>query len=432
MKRYFIVTLLLLLATIVVACAQAEPTLVPTATPIATPTPEPTPTFIPTPPSMATATLTAEGIFLSRTLDKIAIDVVQMRDLEPLQEVDRNFMTREELSAFFVEELEEDREDISRGQELLAILNLIPSYMDLYRLYLDLLGEQVAGLYDTEEEKLYVIGNAEDFGPSEEVTFAHEYVHALQQQHFDIHALAESLEDDSEASAALSALIEGDASILQLQYMFSSLSQEGLGELFQAGEDSPVLDQAPYTVQQLLFYPYDEGVAFVTALLDTGRLDAVNQAYSNPPVSTEQILHPEKYFENEKPMSVSLPDLETTLGPGWSQIDSDVAGEFLLRTYLETGSERTIAAAAAAGWGGDRYILLRGPQNERMLVLIIIWDAEEDAREFFDVALAPLEGSPNKQFVGIYEDRTLLIVAPTEAHIEAVRLQIPIFSLRIF
>jgi len=246
-KRYFILALLLLLATIGVVCAQAEPTPIPTATPTAGPGSELTPTSTSTPIAMptiiitttATATPTAEEIFLDRTLDKIAIDVVQMRELEPLQEVDRNFMTREELSAFFVEELEEDREDISKGQELLAILNLIPSYMDLYRLYLDLLGEQVAGLYDTEEEKLYVIGDAEDFGPSEEITFAHEYVHALQQQHFDIHALAESLEDDSEASAALSALIEGDASILQLQYMFSSLSQEGLGELFQAEEDSP-------------------------------------------------------------------------------------------------------------------------------------------------------------------------------------------------
>ena len=83
---------------------------------------------------------------------------------------------------------------------------------------------------------------------------------------------------------------------------------------------------------------------------------------------------------------MSLPDLVTDLGAGWSQTDSNVMGEFSLRTYLETGVGENFAAIAAAGWGGDRYILLRNAQDERVLVMLIDWDTEKDAQEFINVA----------------------------------------------
>jgi len=93
----------------------------------------------------------------------------------------------------------------------LSILGLIPADTDLFELYLNLFTEQVLGLYDPETDQLYVIADRGEFGPLEESTLAHEYVHALQQQHFDIQSLGESAEVDLDASVALSALVEGDA-----------------------------------------------------------------------------------------------------------------------------------------------------------------------------------------------------------------------------
>ncbi|MFC1919601.1 hypothetical protein ACFLWX_02275 [Chloroflexota bacterium] len=306
---------------------------------------------------------------------------------------------------------------------MLAILNLIPEDMDLYQFFLDLYTEQVIGLYDSDTEKMYIISYAESFGPEDKVTYAHEYVHALQQQHFDIRSLEEAAGEDSEALAALDALLEGEATIFGFLYAYAFMSEQEQEELLQPGEDSPIFDQAPHAIQRSFIYPYVEGTAFVTALLETGMLDAINEAYAKPPVSTEQILHPEKYFDDETPLPVIMPDVVAGLGTGWSEIDSDVLGEFSLRVYLETATEEEVAADAAAGWGGDRYILLKGPQDERVLVAQIVWDSEEDAQEFSEVALAPLEGTLNERFLDVEGDQTLLIIAPTEELIEIVRAQ---------
>ena len=337
-------------------------------------------------------------------------------------------MTRSELEAFLIEELEgEDREETLQTQEVLSILGLIPDGMDLYQLVLDLHTELVLGLFDDETEMMYVVGDLEALGPTEETTFAHEYVHALQQQHFDIHALHETVEEDSEAHAALSALIEGDAYLLTFQYMVDFLSARELAEALDGGEESPIFDQAPYAVRQLFLFSPLEGIAFVRSLLAEGGLDAVNNAFSNPPVSTEQVLHPEKYRLDERPAPVTLPDIAGALGVGWSQIDTDVLGEYFLRTYLETGIAQGAAAAAAAGWGGDRYVLLRGPQDQRAFLALTAWDTEEDARQFFEVALAPLRGISHQSYADIHEDQVLLIIAPSQGLIDALRAQLPGF-----
>ena len=141
-------------------------------------------------------------------IGEIAANVVLLRELEPLRDVDRTFITRAELEAFLVGELEE----------------------------------------------LYVISELERFGPNEEVTFAHEYVHALQQQYFDIYTLGKRVEEDSDAGAALSALIEGDAYLMTFEYINGFLSPQEQQEVFESGGGSPVLDGGPYAVQKLFFF----------------------------------------------------------------------------------------------------------------------------------------------------------------------------------
>ena len=144
-------------------------------------------------------------------------------------------------------------------------------------------------------------------------------------------------------------------------------------------------------------------------------------------MTTEQALHPEKYRQEEEGRSVFLPDLAGALGAGWVQVDDQVLGEHFLRTYLETGASKRAAATAAAGWGGDRYLLLEGPEQQRLFAALIVWDTQADAREFAAAALAPLAGVPRQRYAGVDGARVLLIVAPSAELVRTVRTQFPGF-----
>ena len=110
----------------------------------------------------------------------------------------------------------------------------------------------------------------------------------------------------------------------------------------------------------------------------------VNQIYARPPVSTKQILHPTKYKAGEDPILVSLPAGTSLIQEGWEVVMEDVFGEFLLRTYLETGLPRLQSIRAASGWGGARFRLLKDDSGGRALAAVFVWNTAIDAGEFFE------------------------------------------------
>jgi hypothetical protein len=352
--------------------------------------------------------------------------VVEIRGLDPLNTIVPKFMTREQLADTLREDLEESREDIRNSQELLKVMGLIPQDAVLYDMLLSLYGEQVVGFYDTETEELYMIKGIAELTPLDELTLAHEYTHALQQQHFDIHTMSESVEDDSEAEAALGALLEGDATTVQVEYMLTYLTPEQRQEIFSGSGDSPIFDASPYVLKQSLLFPYSEGAGMVNALFFSGEWEGINNAYGSPPVSTEQVLHVEKYLEGEMPVKVALPDIALALGQEWDMVYEDVMGEFFLRTYLETRISPNLAARAAAGWGGDRFNLMAGPQGEQALIALLEWDSERDAREFFD-ALDSSNSAPGEGFLGIDGDRVLWVFSPSLATTDEIVSLFPEF-----
>ena len=366
---------------------------------------------------LATPTPSPLDAVFSQILDRVS----DIRGLEPLAAIHPMFMTREQMVATLREDLDESREDILDSQALMRLLGLVPEDGDLYQMLLDLYSEQVIGFYDPETEELYVIKGIEEITPMDAVTLAHEYTHALQQQHFDIHSLMEEVEDDSEAEAALVALIEGDATMVQFEYLSTYLTSQERQEVLSSGGDSPVFDGSPYVLQQSLLFPYSQGLLLVNSLMSFGEWSGVNSAYRDAPVSAEQVLHPEKYLEREMPVPVSLPDVATALGQGWEEVYGDVMGEFFLRTYLETRTGSRAAALAAAGWGGDRFGLLEGPNGEQALVVLLAWDSERDAQEFFD-AMDSSDSVQVEGFLGIQDDRVLWVLSPSRAIADSIRL----------
>lgn len=400
---------LLLLLLVPIACGKnAEPTptqvvAVPvslTATPPPSPTPQPTATPVPpTPaasptfdpgeailPTVAAATRTPTPVVseFNRQIQDIETSVTTLRVLFSLRPVAKAFITREELADRLVEDLEEEREDIEKQDALLTALGVIGPGESLHDLYLALYQEGVLGFYEPKEEKLYVVQDEPSLQPQDVLTYAHEFVHALQQQHFDIQAGLDAREDQSDRQAAYSALLEGDATLAESVYMFNHMTEEERTAAQQsANVDLETFFAAPHLIQRLFVFPYIEGTQFVLSLARSEEgWAAVDAAFADPPESTEQILHPEKYAIGEGPVDVVLPDIAVTLGEGWMEASTGTLGEFLIMAYLETYLPEQAAAQAAAGWNGDTYAVLAEPEGKTVLVIVSSWDLFQDADEF--------------------------------------------------
>jgi hypothetical protein len=400
---------LLLLVLVPIACGKnAEPTPTqvvavpasPTATPIPSPTPEPTatpvpPTPEPTPtfdpgeailPTVVAATRTPTPVVseFDRTLAEVEANITTVRVLFSLRPVDKAFITREELAVRLEEDFEENREETERQDVLFTALGVIGPDVSLYDLYLALYQEGVLGFYEPKEEKLYVVQDEPSLRPQDVLTYAHEYVHALQQQHFDIQAGLDAREGQEDRRAAYAALVEGDATLAESVYMFNHMSEEERTAAQQsANVDLEAFFAAPHLIQRVFVFPYLEGAQFVLTLARSeDGWAAVDKAFANPPESTEQVLHPEKYASGEGPVDVVVPDIAAALGEGWTEAATGTLGEFMIMAYVETYLPEQNAAQAAAGWDGDTYAVLAGPEGKTVLAIVSSWDLFQDADEF--------------------------------------------------
>lgn len=317
-------------------------------------------------------------------LRRIEESVARIRGLQPVAEVPLAFLDRERVRQYFQESFDREYTPDERVQDrkLLAQLGLIPRDMDLAATLVDLLGEQVVGFYDDDQRRMTLVGQAAGLGPDDRITFAHEFTHALQDQHYGLKALNPPDSDDDDRSLAIQALVEGDATLVMQLWATQSLSPRELDQAARSGGDDRKLRQAPLVLRVELLFPYSEGLRFVQRLYERGGYGAVDQAFRDPPRSTEQILHPDKYLDGDQPVSVQLPAVVDLLGADWVDVTSNTLGELDLRILIEQYTDRTTATRAAGGWGGDRYRLMENGAGQLALVMKTTWDTQSDADEF--------------------------------------------------
>ncbi|MCP4543267.1 MAG: hypothetical protein GY832_39640 [Chloroflexi bacterium] len=338
----------------------------------------------------------------SQLMDTTGEQVAGLRGLLPTEPVERALMTQDQLHERMRQDFEEEfPPNEARDYALtLAAFDFVDPDLDMYNLLLQLYTEQVAGFYDPETEQIYVIADLGSMGQMERLIYAHEFTHALQDQYFDLEGLGIGDDDaeekyDAEYLSAVQALVEGDARLMEQQFLQSYYLQDELAELLQESleVDTTVLDTVPDVLSQSLFFPYEYGQQFVEALYAEGGWSVVDAAYANPPVSTEHILHPDRYLAGDMPQLVSLPPLTDTLGTGWRQADEDVMGEYFTYLYLAQQIPQEDAKAATKGWGGDRY-MIHHRQSDGSLVMALrtVWDTSADAKEFVDGYVAYAEG----------------------------------------
>jgi hypothetical protein len=378
--------------------AVAQPTLVPRATPVTAPVP----TIGPNGPDPA-------------VLRQIETEVSSLRGLQPKAEVPVQFLDQAALQRYYRNRFNQDYLPSEResDQKLLATLGIVGPNQDVAQILIGVLQEQILGIYNQDDKVMYLLANNQ-FGPDEQDTFAQEYDHALQDQYYDLSTLVPKHPDNDDQSLAAQALTEGDATLLSRLWAQQNLSPDQLSQLGQSNPGAS-LAAAPLFLREQLLFPYSEGFSFIRQIYQTSGYAGVEDVYRNPPQSTAQILHINKYRNHIAPTEVDLPDLsQGPLGDGWREINSNIFGELDLRLILSQLIDSAHGVRGADGWAGDRWELLE-KDGRQALVIKSVWDTEDDATDFF---AAFSQGMSNRFFgasVDEASDTRQALTAPAAA-----------------
>jgi hypothetical protein len=329
-------------------------------------------------------------------LGVLMLDVEESRGLPFLAIPTVTILDESDFTARVRSTLEEDldAEEIAGDQAIFELLGMLDGSTDLYQLLVDLYTEQVAGFFDPDSDELVVPVSADGISALQEITIAHELVHALTDQHFDFNDVFEDrLENGTgdDASGVL-ALVEGDATYQQFLYLESMDPVQAAGAVLESLRiDTSVLDAAPEWIQQDLIYPYEHGLVFTGFIVGNGGLKGLDEAYLDLPVSSEQILHPEKYLRAEGPTELAPLGVELE---GWELFDEATFGEWGIRMLILDVLTPGIRTQAAAGWGNDTYrAFLSG--EDAAIAWLYEGETEADAEELVAVLIAHIKASMN-------------------------------------
>jgi hypothetical protein len=286
--------------------------------------------------------------------------------------------------------------------------------MDLKATMLQMLEEEAAGFYDTKRKALFLIrepGQASapglfervlglgGFDPDEQkMVLAHEIGHAIVDQHFDLYRMADKSQSDDDLSLAVSAISEGDAMLVMMGATDplepldpTQMDPEALDRLFRVlgfairMGTGPTMRGAPDVLKESLVFPYMHGPVFLLQVAGDGGWAAIDRVFRSPPLSTEQVLHPDKYTGGDVPVALTQPDLRKVVGPEWEPLGGNVLGELQIAVLLGETPGRGVGAV---GWDGDRYEVFEHADGRLALAWVSTWDSDADAAEFASAWLA--------------------------------------------
>lgn len=351
-----------------------------------------------------------------------------MRRINFLREVGVDVTERVKLADFLLDEFNEQMtpEEIKTTEQWLKALSLIPKDMNFKAFMIELLTEEIAAFYDPRTGKMHFIeepppdpnakkpgfleklfgGGPKIFDKEEsKIVIAHELTHALADQNYDFMAMDEAVKGDDDRLTAWTALVEGEATLTmmaagqgdwdgeQIIHLPADMLDRAfslMGPILTVG-GGKAMKKAPPILAEGLIFPYIRGLIFTARLVNAKGWQGIDEAYQNPPVSTEQILHPEKYLDpvlQDLPLAIDLSGLETP--EGFAKIGSNTFGEFQIEVLLRKHQGKT----AAAGWDGDTFTVYETAGGVPALVWATTWDSEEDAREFAAAYQAARDARP--------------------------------------
>ena len=349
--------------------------------------------------------------------------------------VKRRLLTREQVVAFLRQKMKEDKDTarIERSALVLEKFGLLPPGFALRPFLLSLLGEQVAGFYDSKTKTVNLLDWID--ADTQKPVLAHELTHALQDGYQAAHGVSldawenagpdgmstevkgdrEHVRTDEEATAR-EAVLEGQAMVAYFDWGLTGKGQtlrtlpdigpQQLGDPGSA-DDSPVLAQAPLVLRDSLLFPYQEGLQFEQHLLKHGGTKhAFADVLLRPPATSYEILHPGFYEEGGQPPLLQLPDLHPLLDADWAPYDVGVMGALDVRMLAEVLGDKGAGADAAQAWDGGVYDCAqrrsgRGTDPASLaLVYLSRWKTPEAAAQFADI----YRNSLAKRYKGLQPD----------------------------
>ncbi len=393
----------------------------------------------PTPDTAANKTphiSAAQARELFRSVDTILRFDAGDTGLPARSAVKRKLITREQVVAFLKEKMDEDKDTarIERSAIVLEKFGLLPPHFALRPFLLSLLGEQVAGFYDSKTKTVNLLDWID--ADTQKPVLAHELTHALQDQYQGARGLdldkwenagpdndPKNVTDDrehiryDETDSAREAVLEGQAMVAYMDWGLAgqgrslrTLPALSLGEMENAdaqSTDSPILASAPLVLRDSLLFPYEDGLIFEQKLLQThGTAAAFAGTLQRPPDSTWDILHPEAYARGERAPLLSMPDLHPLLDADWAPYDVGVMGALDVRMLAEALGSKGAGADAALAWDGGIYYAAqarsakgdaaRDPASVA-LVYLSRWKTTDAARSFAELYRASL----TKRYAGL-------------------------------
>jgi hypothetical protein len=323
--------------------------------------------------------------------DEVLQQVSEITGLKLLSPLKKTLRSREEIRVYVIRAMDDEKNPAERYADARSAeaFGLIPKGFKLDDFMVDLLTEQIAGLYDPKTREFYIA----DWIPLDDqrMVMAHELTHALQDQHFQIETWVKAARPNDDAELARESVLEGSAMAAMIDYLLKGTGHkvEDLPAFDPSifGGDmskSPKLQEAPQFLKDAMIFPYVTGLTFSAAMLKPSGWNGVSAVFAKPPLSTQQIMHPSLYRSGRTPANVKIPSIDKLLGPDWTKLDENLMGEFGWKEILKQFLDEERAKSVAAGWEGDRYTLYEQKQTKKLaLVARLQLDSEEHAARFF-------------------------------------------------
>lgn len=303
----------------------------------------------------------------------------------------KTLRSREEIRAYVIRQMDEDKNPQQRYADARAAeaFGLLPRNFDMDHFMIDLLTEQIAGLYDPKAQEFYIA----DWIPlaAQKPVMAHELTHALEDQYFHIEDWSKAVQTNGDATMARDAVLEGSAMAAMVDFQLKDVGRSlkdlpAFDPSLLVGDlaSTPKLQEAPPFIKDALMFPYLSGLTFTAANLRNNGWSILASLFAKPPLSTQQILHPELYKSGKTPKVVVVPSFEKWIGPDWTKLEDDTMGEFGWQEVLKQFIDADNANALAERWEGDHYIVYEQKKTKKLVLATrLSLSSDEAAARFF-------------------------------------------------
>jgi hypothetical protein len=344
----------------------------------------------PAPPAAPSPSAKNNPEFLA-TADEVLGEMSAITGWKLKAPLKKTIRSREEIHAYVLKQMDDEKDAKERyaSTRSAEAFGLIPQGFNLESFLVELLTEQIAGLYDPKAHEFYI---ADWIAPEEQrMVMSHELTHALEDQQFEIEPWVKAARPNDDAEMGREAVLEGSAMAAMLDYM---LRDKGLklrdlpdidpalfvGDLSQ----TPMLKKAPPFIKDSLMFPYFSGLTFSMAVLRTDGWNGFASVFAKPPANTQQIMHPEIYRAGRVTPAIKLDLPDDYPGQPWVFLEQNYMGEFGWKEILKQFLGEDRAKNLSAAWDGDIYATFEVKEAKKLLLVTRIrLSSPEAAARFF-------------------------------------------------